>query len=219
MDKVWESLHATQEWGKYPSTDVIRHVKRAYRHVEPSGLKVLEVGCGAGANLSFFVREGFESYGLDGSQTAVSKSQEYLASIDSGFNIDNIIQGDFTRLPYGDNEFDVVVDNLALYTCLYSSIRTAFTEVYRVLKAGGRFYSRSWAQGCEGYNTGTMIEPGTSENPQSGPCKEMGVSHFFSERELRELAAPFSTHTLRVLSDRDMEFNTETLEWVLWAEK
>ena len=39
-------------------------------------LKILEVGCGTGANLSFFIEEGFNTYGIDGSKVAIKLAKK-----------------------------------------------------------------------------------------------------------------------------------------------
>ena len=58
---------------KWPFSDLVSYVMR---YVRPSGpdFNVLELGCGSGANIPFFLSLGVNYYGLDGSVTIV----EYL---------------------------------------------------------------------------------------------------------------------------------------------
>ncbi len=48
FDEVWENIHATQEWGKYPSEQVIRFVARNYYGKERHSIKMLDFGVGGG---------------------------------------------------------------------------------------------------------------------------------------------------------------------------
>lgn len=51
FDEIWENIHATQEWGKYPSEPVIRFVARNYYDKDRQSTKVLDFGVGGGTTL------------------------------------------------------------------------------------------------------------------------------------------------------------------------
>jgi 2-polyprenyl-3-methyl-5-hydroxy-6-metoxy-1,4-benzoquinol methylase len=77
--QVWEQVFLSQAWGKYPSEDLIRFVARNfYKSEDRSRVKILEVGCGPGANLWFFAREGFSFSGVDGSAAAIEQATARL---------------------------------------------------------------------------------------------------------------------------------------------
>ena len=48
FDDIWETIHATEEWGKYPSEPVIRFVARNYYNKDRRCIKMLDFGCGGG---------------------------------------------------------------------------------------------------------------------------------------------------------------------------
>ena len=78
-DPVWENLFSSGNWGQYPGEDLIRFVARNFYAVaDRSATRILEVGCGPGANLWFLAREGFAAHGIDGSPSAVAKSRSRL---------------------------------------------------------------------------------------------------------------------------------------------
>lgn len=89
-----------------------------------------------------------------------------------------------------------------------------------MLVKGGKFYTRVWGTNCEGAQSGEMIEPGTSKNPTAGPCKDMGVSHFFSKDELAEMFSDWSSVDMFRLTTENMQSPENLIEeWVVWATK
>lgn len=48
FDNEWEKIHASQEWGKYPSENVIRFIARNYYSKDRLKTRILDFGCGAG---------------------------------------------------------------------------------------------------------------------------------------------------------------------------
>ena len=71
--EIWEDIFQNNEWGKYPSLAVVRFVARNFYKVpNRKDIRILELGCGTGANLWYCAREGFSVIGLDGSKTALN---------------------------------------------------------------------------------------------------------------------------------------------------
>ncbi len=215
MDDVWETLHASRPWGKYPAEHLIRTVMRAYRAPEERAqTHVLELGCGAGANLSFLLAEGFQTYGVDGAPSAIAKCRDRLRPAPG--QILNLSVQVFEDLNFAQTRFDLIIDYFAIYANPLSVIDTAYGSARRLLKDGGRFYTRVWGTACTGATTGEMIEPGTSRNPTSGPCKDMGVSHFFSREELEERFRPWGDVriTRSITEEPDGDVIEEFAVWV-----
>jgi hypothetical protein len=54
-DPLWEQIFNTREWGKYPPEHAVRFVARNfYRVPYRKQVRLLEVGCGPGANLMVY---------------------------------------------------------------------------------------------------------------------------------------------------------------------
>jgi len=219
MDPIWEKIHSSREWGKYPADDLIRTVMRTYKKSNTAELDVLEVGFGGGANLAFFVNEGFNVYGIDGAPSAVKNTLERLQGLVKPDQVFDLVSQNFADLPWPDHSFNIVVDHWAIYANSTSDIKAAFAECHRVLKPGGHLYSRSWAQGCTGFDTGTVMEPGTSNNPTKGPCKDMGTSHFFNQGEINEILAGYADRQIRLSTISDQSTGEQVIEWLCWARK
>lgn len=182
----WDEKFRTRAWGRYPPEDLVRFMGRNWRDANKASVKVLEVGCGPGANLWFMHREGFAVHGIDVSPSAIGIARARIAHENAGIpaQAPDLRVGNFSSLPWPDAHFDAAVDIFALYANTASVIRATLAEIARVLKPGALFYSKLWGTGCTGYGTGRQLEPGTYDDIPEGPCKSMGVSHFFTREEI-----------------------------------
>ena len=204
FDTTWEEVYQkTGFGGGYPDTNLVRFVARNLYSKDRKSTRILEVGCGIGANLWYFAREGFDTYGLDGSKTAIEKCSERLKQQNYSCKL---VVGDAcaTDLPHG--YFDAVVDVECIYANRISDIRRILSEIYRVLKTDGLFYSMMFGVKTTGYGLGKELEPNTFADIKSRAFAGRGIAHFFTEEEIRCL--------LEQAGFRDIEIN-----WVLRTEK
>tara|TARA_B100000315_G_scaffold259837_1_gene317585 strand:- start:2309 stop:3004 length:696 start_codon:yes stop_codon:yes gene_type:complete len=218
----WDQTFANRAWGQYPPEELIRFVARTFGKVpDRSEISFLEVGCGPGANIWYLCREGYRVSGIDGSQTAINQAKNRLQSerlLHETSAVD-LQQGDFSMLPWADEAFDAVVDIEAVYANEMSVIVSCIAEIHRVLKCGGVFFGKMFGIQTAGYGTGRMIEENTYVDPSVGPCAGFGISHFFSEAELRKLFSSFSRLSFDWVHRTDHEGTVEVFEWLLTATK
>lgn len=188
-DPVWDTVHRSRAWGQYPGEDVIRFVKGRFSQAgAPSRVRLLEVGCGNGANLWFMAREGFCVHGLDRSETAVGLARERLDRECPGWSAagGRVQVGDVAQLPYPDDFFDGVIDVVAVCYCTFEEAQRAYGEMARVTKPGGRLFSRAFARGCWGEGTG---EPAGRDMwlCSEGPLQGFGATRFAAEDDVPAL--------------------------------
>ena len=185
----WDEKFRTRPWGRYPPEDLVRFMGRRFRDADRNAVRVLEVGCGPGANVWFMHREGFAVHGVDISPAAIGIAAMRLTTENAGIPspTPDLRVGNFSNLPWPDRHFDVVVDIYALYANSTAVIAQSLAEISRVLKPGGLLYSKLWGTQSTGYGQGVELEPGTYDAIPAGPCANMGVSHFFTRQEIETM--------------------------------
>jgi ubiquinone/menaquinone biosynthesis C-methylase UbiE len=106
-----------------------------------SGKRVLEVGCGQGADLWEFSRAGAKVFGADLTSRHCRITRDFVATMGGRAAV---TQGNAVRLPFQDASFDLVYSFGVLL--LVEDLDAAVAEIYRVLKPGGTvivmFYNR-----------------------------------------------------------------------------
>lgn len=185
FDEKWEEIHSESQWGKYPSEEVIRFVARNYYSRNRKETKLLDLGCGAGANSWFMAREGFKVYAFDGSSSAVERARKRM--MEEGVDVE-IKVADAVETYYENEFFDAVIDNAVIYANKISSIKDILKESYRILKKDGKHFSSGlFTAETTGYGTGELLEYNTYRNLTKGPIADLGTIHFFTKEEIMEL--------------------------------
>lgn len=189
----WDAKFKSRAWGRYPPEDLVRFMGRNFKNAEKNNVRVLEIGCGPGANVWFLHREGYAVSAIDISPTAIQLVSERLTTEnrDCKSPAPDLRVGNFETLMWADAQFDVVVDIFALYANTNEVIAKTLKEIARVLKPGGLFYTKLWGTNTTGFGAGSLVEPATFNDIPSGPCSDMGVSHFFNKAEIETLFSQF----------------------------
>lgn len=108
---------------------------RSYINIDKE-YTVLDLGCGGGRNIEYFLTKADKVYGLDHSNTSVKMASEInKKAIDTGRC--QILVGDVKNLPLEDQSIDIVTAFETIY--FWNDIEECFREIYRVLKNGGQF--------------------------------------------------------------------------------
>ena len=112
-------------------------VSFARPHLKP-GVKLLDLGCGAGMDLylaSPLVGDEGRACGVDLSKDMLSKGRELAKNY--GYKNIEFYHSGIDKMPFDDNTFDVIISNCVIN--LVPDKIAAFQEIYRVLKKGGHF--------------------------------------------------------------------------------
>jgi ubiquinone/menaquinone biosynthesis C-methylase UbiE len=186
-DPTWETVFKKQEWGKYPGESLIQFIARNFYKKERKNISLLEIGCGPGANIWFMAREGFSVTGIDGSQTAINQAQERLQTEQLSARL---IVGDILKLPFNDLEFDGIIDVECLYSNNETNTLSMLSEINKVLKPNGLFYSRTFSKSMF---IGNAISKNEFEfhNVNDGPLFGKGFIRLIDEQKISSLYGRF----------------------------
>ena len=104
---------------------------------------VLDVGCGNGRNLVYFLKNGFDVYTIDPNPEAIAYVKELANELAPTLPINNFLTALAESLPWQDNTFDLVISSAVLHFAADSNHFDAMlTSMWRVLKPGGYLFAR-----------------------------------------------------------------------------
>jgi len=216
----WEDVFKATEWGRYPAEPLVRFIaSNFYQSSDRSAVRILELGCGPGANIWYMAREGFTVDGIDGSPEAIRIAKERLAQ--EGGYPGNLQVGDIINLDktYEAETFDAVVDIHCLQCLIYENILKTMDQVHKVLKPGGRVFSMTLATESWGEGMGVEIAPGTWSQIPEGPNSDSEINHFHSKEDIEQLYQQFSDLKVEWQKRSFIECQRELRHWVVEARK
>jgi len=220
FSKEWESVYDKGlQITSWPWSDVVSLINRFCKDVMHNG-RVLELGCGAGPNIPFFMSLGMEYYGIEGSYNVVRSLHNKFPKLK-----DRVVSGDFTNIDSfpTSSKIDIILDRAAVTHNDLNSINNTIEHCLKCLKPGGLFVGIDWFStkhfdyrlGEEGQdrNTRTGIE--------KGQFKNIGNVHFSDEGHLRNIFKKFDIVLLeeKVIKNYQNSNNHQFASWNIVVKK
>jgi len=199
----------------WPWSDLVSLVMQ---YKPPKGkFRVLELGCGAGANIPLFIALGADYYAVEGSQTIVNQLHKQYPQFK-----DNIIVGDFTKdIP--NKKFDLIVDRAALTHNNEKSIIECISKCHKQLVSGGKFIGVDWfSTEYSEYKKGIEAEDvWTKINFREGNFSNVGRVHFSDKGHLLDVFQNFKMLRMfhKVFSEELPNNYWELATWNFVSEK
>ena len=156
--------------------------------------RILDLGCGNGRHVLALQKLGFNTTGLDISISGLRLTSEWVGAEGKQAGL---VEADMRRpLPFRSGSFDGLLSTQVIHHALLAEVRTAISEIWRVLCRGGLAFVTL---------AGMMDEDKKYEEIENGTFiplegSEKGLPHhIFAEQEL---ASEFSAFQIREISRR-----------------
>ncbi len=120
------------------------------------GMRILDAGCGAGRNIVYFLREGYETYGADVDTDAIDNVRSLACRLAPRLPAANFRVEPVERMSFADGFADVVLSSAVLHFARdEEQFQAMLWGTWRVLKMGGLLFCRLASDiGIEGQVTG-----------------------------------------------------------------
>jgi 2-polyprenyl-3-methyl-5-hydroxy-6-metoxy-1,4-benzoquinol methylase len=108
-----------------------------------ANMKILDAGCGGGRNLVYFLRSGYEVFGVDQDPQAIEQVQALAKVLAPALAQSNFQTSSIEKMPFPTEHFDVVICSAVLHFAGNEQhFYEMLGEMWRILKPGGLFFAR-----------------------------------------------------------------------------
>jgi len=105
--------------------------------------KVLDAGCGGGRNLVYFLRNGYEVYGIDPDRNAINAVNKLSEELSPGNSSGKFKVAAAENMPFEEEYFDLVISSAVLHFAANPGhFEAMLYSMWRVIKPGGYLFAR-----------------------------------------------------------------------------
>ena len=189
----WEKLYKKNIHSPtWPWSDIVSYIN-IYCKKTLDFKKVLEIGCGSGANIPFFQKRGHYFYGIDGSKVIIKKLKIRYPKLKN-----NLVACDFTKEIKFDKIFDVVIDRGSSIHNTSINIDKCIKLLVKKLRKNGIYIGVDlFASDHTSAKLGKYVDKFTRKNINTNQFKGAGKVHFFTKKDLIRL---FVTNGFEILT-------------------
>ena len=222
FSKDWDLRYSNNlHMSTWPWSDLVSSFMKLYDH-KKSKINVLEIGCGAGANIPFFLSLNVNYFGIDGSATIIKKLKKKFPQISK-----NLVNGDFTQnLPF-NKKFDFIIDRSSITHNTTNDIINCLSFVNNKLKKNAKFIGIDWFstkhfEYKNGKKTNDIFTKTNYTNGEfGGKIGSAGNVHFSNKHHIQNLFKNFKILNLQEKLIQTQIPNSPKLfaSWNIIAEK
>ena len=170
--------------------------------LDPSGMRVLDIGCGLGGCSIMLVRD-FDAKHVTGIDIEQELTERATAAVDAAALTDQITiqKVDPGRFPFEDQNFDLVVTKDVI--CHVPDKHAIMAEIFRVLKTGGSYLCADFLDASDDEETSS--EGRTYFQSYVDEMKAYGLSFHFESQSTYENSLESAGFSLKDLRDHTTE--------------
>jgi hypothetical protein len=209
-DNPWEREYAqNKHLSVWPWSDLVSVFIKEFNSLidkgrKPDSIRVLELGVGAGANISLFESLGVKYLGLDGSDTIINRLRLRYPN----FRFECV---DFTDFYEDTVKYDFIIDRASLTHNDTESINRCIVNCYKMLKTNGMFIGVDWfSVDHESFKHGISVDEFTKISEKDGYFAGLGKVHFSTKEHIIEL---FSNFRIKEISSKTVNYFGENLRF------
>jgi len=219
MKDRWEDSHMQERFQpKYPVDDVVRFVFTHFPRnpEERRNLKILDLGCGAGANAVFLAKEGFQTYATDISDPGLKVTEKRLKDNNLRAVVEN---ASMEKQPFPDEYFDGVISFGVLYYNTADKYQNAVDEIHRILKKDGQAFVFTRTIDDYRFGKGEKIGDNTFVL-NTADTSEVGMVNFFLKREdINRIFGKFSEIVVEKQETTFGNLQKKNSNWIIQVKK
>jgi ubiquinone/menaquinone biosynthesis C-methylase UbiE len=219
MKKGWEDLHSKERFQpKYPSDHVVRFVFANFsRNLnERKRIKILDLGCGAGCHTVFLVKEGFSVYATDISEPGLKVTKKRLKENSLKAVLKN---ASMEKQPFEDNFFDGIISFGVFYYNNGAGYQKAVSELYRILKKGGRAFIFTRTTDDYRFKKGKETEKNTFVLDIEDTNEKGMAQHFLDKEDIKKVFGKFEKITIEKAETTFSNLEKKNSDWIIMVQK
>jgi SAM-dependent methyltransferase len=105
--------------------------------------RIIDIGCGGGRNLHYFLKNGFEVFGIDRNQGAIDDVRALSQQLAPGYPTENFVVAGAEAIPFEDESFGLAISSAVLH---FAENKNHFEQMlhtaWKMVKPGGYFFAR-----------------------------------------------------------------------------
>jgi SAM-dependent methyltransferase len=206
----WDKVYDVIDGNRFPHEFLVKFIffSEQWRHFDR--LRALDIGFGSFANLNMCHELGYEIFGIEVSQRALTKTSAQFAERDVPFS-GQMFQS--PTIPHDAESFELIFSSQAIYYNL--ELEAMIGEIHRCLVPGGTFYLTFFASDHWYFEHSEPVAEGLvrwSETHPTSHLRGMTLRYFETKDDLAPLFEGFANVRLD-----DLRSNILGIDFHLWV--
>ena len=212
MKNHWEKIYRKKKhYSIWPWSDVVSNFEK-FSSQSVNNKKLFEIGCGAGANIPYFLSKGLDYHGCDLSKTIVDYTNKR-------FSLNKrIIRKNFLDVNPKINYYDFIVDRASVTHNYRTDIIKIIEAVHLQLKKNGKFFGIDWySTKCSDFKKSNNRNK--IKKFRSGNFKSLGNVYFSNYKDMKFFFKKFKILKLEEKIYTSPKSNSVHASWIIVVEK